>query len=232
MGGPDMRKILEGVYRLESTGFSNAYLLEDRGVLTLVDTGPPRRTDRIAREVEGGGFPLAAITSIFLTHYHQDHVGNAAEISALTGARVYIHESDAAVVQGKVPVPTGTGLLGLALGTLLNAVMTFPPVEDPVPVTDAYRGPGPWQVVHVPGHTPGSSGLYHPGKRVFLCGDAVNHRGRRPGPPPRLFTANPRGARDSIRRVSAMDIDVLLPGHGPPIRPRASDRIRDLLDQP
>lgn len=224
-----MQKITEGVYRLEATGFSNGYLITEDAGLILVDTGPPGRAEAILKEIKGRGFLPQNLKLIALTHFHHDHAGNAAEISTATGAHVYVHDADAGVVRGHAPVPPGHGLLGRVLSPLLNRAFRFSPVMDLRTLPGHSRDFLPWRVIHAPGHTPGSVCLFHAGKGVLVCGDAVNHRGGRLSPPPSLFTMDGGKAWESLRKISTMDFSILLPGHGPPILSGADRMVRTLV---
>jgi len=224
-----MQKIAEGLYRLETTGFSNGYLIVEDAGLILVDTGPPRRADAILREIREGGFLPEKLGHIVLTHFHHDHVGNAAEISSATGARIYIHEADADVVRGKAPVPPGKSIIGKLLSPLLNRAFGFKPVDRPTLLSDGSRNFLPYQIIHVPGHTPGSICLFHPERAILICGDAINHRGGRLSPPPSLFTMDIKKAWESLKRLASLDFSILLPGHGPPILSGAADKVRQLF---
>jgi glyoxylase-like metal-dependent hydrolase (beta-lactamase superfamily II) len=67
-------------------GHVHAYLLPGEDGWTVVDTGVglPDATERWAAELEG----LGAVGRIFVTHFHPDHVGAAADLRDLTGAPV------------------------------------------------------------------------------------------------------------------------------------------------
>jgi len=224
-----MQKIVEGVYRLETTGFSNGYLIVEDAVMILVDTGPPGRADSILKEIREGGLPPEKLRHIFLTHFHHDHVGNATEISSVTGAQIYIHEADADVVKGKAPVPAGQSIIGKLLSPLLNRAFRFKPIERLVLLSDGSKDFLPYQIIHVPGHTPGSMSLFHPERAILICGDAINHRGGRLSPPPSLFTMDVEKAWESLKRLASLDFSILLPGHGPPIISGAAERVRKLF---
>ncbi len=226
-----MQKLTEGLYRLETTGFSNGYLIAEDPGLILVDTGPPGRVETIIQDIQQGGFSLRNLRHIVITHFHHDHVGNAAELSFATGAEVHIHEADADVVRGKTSVPPGKSLLGRILSPLLNMAFRYPAVESPNILGPESRDFLPYQVIHAPGHTPGSVCLFHPEKRVLICGDAINHRGGRLRPPHFLFTMDPDKAWESLKMLCTLDFTMLLPGHGPPILSRAVEQVRQILQQ-
>jgi len=66
------------------------------------------------------------------------------------------------------------------------------------------------KIIHTPGHSPGSISIYWPDNRVLITGDAVFYgavgRTDLPGGDGGLL-------RQSIERLSKLDIEYLLPGH-------------------
>ena len=117
------------------------------------------------------------------------------------------------------------------------------PTPDPVPVdqtvqdgdhldTSAALSTGPLggaTVVHVPGHTPGSIALHFPSERLLICGDTIDHRRGRLGPPPKQFTVDMNQALVSIRRMAELEFDALCPGHGTPIVGGADEQERAMV---
>jgi glyoxylase-like metal-dependent hydrolase (beta-lactamase superfamily II) len=69
-------------------GHVHAYLLEGDDGWTLVDTGVglPEAKELWRAELDAAGGKIARI---FVTHFHPDHVGAAADLHELTGAPVY-----------------------------------------------------------------------------------------------------------------------------------------------
>ena len=84
-------------------------------------------------------------------------------------------------------------------------------------------------VVHVPGHTPGSIALHFPSERLLICGDVIDNRRGRLGPPPKAFSADTDQAVASLRRLAELEFDVLCPGHGAPLTERAGDQVRAMV---
>ena len=74
-----------------------------------------------------------------------------------------------------------------------------------------------FQVIHTPGHSPGSVCLYWPDKKVLFTGDVVFDQGvgrtDLPG-------GSGENLKESIRTLSRLEVDYLLPGHGEPISGR------------
>lgn len=76
---------------------------------------------------------------------------------------------------------------------------------------------GPWevngtelQIIHTPGHTPGSICIYWPEKKALVCGDLIFARsvGRTDLP-----GGNGEALKSSIEKIAELDIELLLPGH-------------------
>jgi glyoxylase-like metal-dependent hydrolase (beta-lactamase superfamily II) len=68
-----------------------------------------------------------------------------------------------------------------------------------------------FEVIHTPGHSPGSICLYWPDRKVLFTGDVVFNQGigrtDLPG-------GNGEELKESIRRISRLDVEYLLTGHG------------------
>jgi glyoxylase-like metal-dependent hydrolase (beta-lactamase superfamily II) len=169
---------------------------------------------------------------IFITHYHVDHIGSAAALKEQTGAIVLAHGGDARVISGQDPLPPPNQGLMKLLFRIVPMMSRFDPVAPDRLVEDAMVLDilGGATVVHVPGHTPGSVALHIPSRGVLVCGDAIDHRGGRLGPPQSPFTVDQAQMLDSMRRLAELDFDVLCPGHGPPIAGGARDQVQMMLE--
>jgi glyoxylase-like metal-dependent hydrolase (beta-lactamase superfamily II) len=71
------------------------------------------------------------------------------------------------------------------------------------------------QIIHTPGHSPGSITIYSPKNRVLITGDVVfdGSVGRTDLP-----GGDSRTLKQSIEKLSKLDVEYLLPGHGDIIR--------------
>jgi glyoxylase-like metal-dependent hydrolase (beta-lactamase superfamily II) len=75
--------------------------------------------------------------------------------------------------------------------------------------------PGGWIAVHTPGHTPGHTAYFHPGQRLLIAGDALGFStGSRLHFPLRIYTEDAGAAATSIRKLAALEPDVICSGHG------------------
>lgn len=157
---------------------------------------------------------LSAITScltsnslipvaILLTHSHWDHIADLAEAVARYKIPVYVHQLDAANVRqpGSDGVPCW---------------LTIAPVEP-----DAFLKEGDqveigllrWQILHTPGHSPGSVCLYCAEKNALVSGDTL-FKGTYGSIS--LPTAEPTLMKHSLARLAALPPDTAVyPGHGP-----------------
>jgi glyoxylase-like metal-dependent hydrolase (beta-lactamase superfamily II) len=85
---------------------------------------------------------------------------------------------------------------------------------------------GPLQVVALPGHS--EDHLAFVAGRVAFCGDAVLGEGSV------FISGNLAGYLEGLRRLRALDLDVLCPGHGPPVwdvQAKLDDYIAHRLDR-
>src|SRR5262245_11080332 len=165
----------------------NIYLIVEEP-LTLIDAGPktPEALSALRDQLRALGFKLADIRRVILTHTHEDHCGLAGTIQAESGARVHVHEWEYQNIsehrttrvnrdllkQAGVPVEAVEQLAGR-----YELIHTF---ADAVPDVAAYRdeqeflfASGSLQVVHTPGHTPGSCCLLRASNRLLIAGDTV-----------------------------------------------------------
>jgi glyoxylase-like metal-dependent hydrolase (beta-lactamase superfamily II) len=201
-----------------------AYLWNDSGALTLVDSGPPGSAPAIAAAVRELGHDPAAIRRVVLTHAHADHSGSAAEIRAW-GATVAAHRAEAPVIRGEAPqqVPVLTDWERPLFENLDHGLPDMPPARlaVPSPVDEELTGGevldvgGGAHVLFIPGHTDGSIALHLPAHGVLFTGDTVaSHEGN---PILGVFNTDRSRTIASTRHLATLDADVLCFGHGDPV---------------
>jgi hydroxyacylglutathione hydrolase len=155
------------------------------------------------------------VKTIILTHHHFDHVRGAAALRTATGARVVIHEKDAGYVSGEMKYPLPKGAMGI-LFRIISPLMSTTPVKPDQTLKEGDRI-GRFTVLHTPGHTPGSIALHDTENKVLFVGDTVSFRKGKLEGPPRRLTLDMAQAKASIDRLSALDFEVMLSGHGEPL---------------
>ncbi|MGD0116292.1 MAG: MBL fold metallo-hydrolase [Dehalococcoidia bacterium] len=222
-------KIVRGVYKVEGIKGCGVYIVEGEDHLTLVDTGMAGATKKVFQTIAAIGHKPEDLKEIVVTHYHGDHTGSLTELAEATGAQVCVHALDAPVVRGEesMPSPKMPRLLSGLLGPLLVRLARPPKpsrVDRELQDSDELGVAG-LRVVHVPGHTPGQIALHMPSRGVLFVGDAVvNVLGLRP--PPGMFTQDKAQARESIRKLAALECDIVCFGHGPVLMKAGSTRLR------
>jgi glyoxylase-like metal-dependent hydrolase (beta-lactamase superfamily II) len=77
----DVVELIPGLHFLRFP-IGHAYLWQDPGGLTLIDTSVPGSAPLIATAIRGIGHEPAGLRRLLLTHFHADHAGSAAEIAA------------------------------------------------------------------------------------------------------------------------------------------------------
>lgn len=85
-------------------GANDVYLL-DAGTTALVDTGiaTPDVREELREGLAAHGVGFGDVDAVFLTHWHPDHAGLAGKIQAAGDAEVFVHETDAPLVDGSEP---------------------------------------------------------------------------------------------------------------------------------
>ncbi len=161
-----------------------SYLVFDSGTQKGVIIDPGWESDRllsIAREQH------VDLVGILLTHAHFDHVGGAVEMAQSSHAPIYVHAEEA----GQVEAEEGICVKATKDG-------------DRIPA-----GHLELEVIHTPGHTPGSQCFLVPGN--LFTGDTlfINACGRCD-----LAGSDPEKMRQSLKRLAALDENIVVwPGH-------------------
>jgi hydroxyacylglutathione hydrolase len=145
------------------------------------------------------------VRQIIVTHAHIDHVGGAVLLKRITGAPVLLNQND-------------LGLLGMMEKQAAWLGVASPEVAPPDASAEDGLSVGlpshPAEVIHTPGHTPGSICLLMPSQQLLIAGDTLfaGSIGRTdlPGGDGRMIL---RSLRD--RLLVLPDATRVLPGHGP-----------------
>jgi glyoxylase-like metal-dependent hydrolase (beta-lactamase superfamily II) len=237
-----MRKIAAGVYSIAQTGlraypsgYVRAYLLDKGNELTLIDTLADPDAHLIFEALESINRPVTDVKHIVITHAHWSHLGGLAFLKRASGATVYAHEWEADIIAGDrkaQPVslwPTAPIIfpqrVGLALGFPSAAACH---IDRPLNDGDAI---GPVQVMHTPGHTPGSVIFYWPERQAVFAGDNIATWPRFGAGWPSFQLNENEFRRSFVRLVKEFEpcMQLIGVGHGEPIIERAAERVRCLL---
>jgi glyoxylase-like metal-dependent hydrolase (beta-lactamase superfamily II) len=223
-----LREITPSIYAIEGLKMGRAYMIEDTAGLTLIDTSSPSATDRILSAIADLLRRPEDLHTIVGTHYHYDHVGNAATLIERTGATLCVHEADVEYVEGSTSwmKPSTPVLGGMMAGMSPDQSSLAAKVARVLHDGDTIDAAGGLQVVHAPGHTPGHIALYAKERSTLFAGDAFfNTFGL--NLPVAASTHDMQQAKSSIQRLSELNFEYALPGHGAPILSRASEKLAE-----
>ena len=205
---------------------SFAFVDED-GQVTLVDAGTKGAARRIVAGLEHLGSSPSEVTRIIATHAHFDHVGGLNDLHGRTGARVAVHERDAAYVrEGKGPVLDATTFGGRIFRRNRRATPTQ--VDEELTDGQVIDVGGGLRVLHTPGHTPGHLALLHEPSGVLITGDSIWNM-RRMTWPMKAFCTDFAMTKQTAHVLGEVDYDVVAFTHGPEIRDNARQTVQGFL---
>lgn len=210
------------------TGNSSVFLLVEDSV-TIIDAGRRGSGKRILEYLTRLGRSPQDVSQIVSTHYHLDHIGDVAHLKESCSAQAAVHEAEVAYVQRDIalPSPFRNRVAALLMAPFISLVQPAPfSVELPLRDGDRLDALGGMEVIHCPGHTPGSISLYFAAEGLLIAGDALQCRGGRLGLPARSVTWDMVKAKESIRRLAQLDIEILCFSHFPPLVEGASKALR------
>ena len=203
----------------------SSYVVEDAGELTLVDAGGPNDWPALLAELAAMGRSLDDVRAVLLTHAHEDHIGFA-ERARQAGITPRIHEADAALARGEEKTkrsmvgPYRPGpLISVLVEYARRGLLRVPRIQEVATFGDGATldVPGAPRVVHLPGHTLGSSALQFAAHDALFSGDAINTyavTSGRTGPQLSPFNRDRAQALESIGRLREVEATYVLPGHG------------------
>ncbi len=232
-------------------GRVNAYLIED-SPLTLVDSGPnsAKALDELEQALAAHGHAIEDIELLVISHQHMDHFGLAAILARRSGAEVaaldalapfladYGRETDLEdrfaeqiMLRHGIPSEVVTALRAVSAGFRAwgSAVHVTQPLA---PGAELALRDRTLRVLHRPGHSPSDTVFVDEQRAMMLAADhLIAHISSNP------LLARPLGEEAdatherpqalltymaSLEATRAMELDLVLPGHGVPITDHAA----------
>ncbi len=233
-----------------AVGRVNAYLIEDEP-LTLIDSGPnsAKALDELEQALAARGHAIEDLQLLVITHQHIDHFGLAAILARRSGAEVaalagldrrlanFREEAELddrfagrIMLRHGVPTDVVTALRAVsasfrAWGCTVEVTRVLGDGEELALRDRTLR------VLHRPGHSPSDTVFWDERRKLLIAGDhLLGHISSNPllarpleaegdyeGPRPQALVAY----LESLRRTGAMDLEIVLPGHGEPVSEHA-----------
>jgi len=131
---------------------SNTYLIEDEGRILCIDPSCPEAHTLLASSKE---------VTLIATHGHFDHILHADTWAREFHTVLYVHSLDIPLVQD--PSQNLSAYFGPTLIT----------VPHPAPLDTLSLEAWQAEIWHLPGHSPGSIGIYFPARGWFFGGDLL-----------------------------------------------------------
>ncbi len=150
-----------------------------------------------------------------LTHGHGDHVLGG---TVFLGAEVFAHVNTPTVIRQQIP---GWAERAGRSNDEFAARLPWPTIT----FTDELRldlGGRQVRLFHTPGHSDDSACVYLPGERILFAGDTVVT-----GIVPAIGDGSGAAMEASLGRLAALEIEILVPGHGPVLH--GARQVRDWL---
>jgi len=169
-------------------------------VQALVDPGLTKYFPALLENMAKDGIKRSDIRYIINTHAHADHIQGSSLFNG-SDVKIALHETDMAFYNGEENARL-CRMFGLDIPRIdINLVLQE---------GELIMGDETFQVLLVPGHSPGSIGLYWPRTGALFSGDVIfdQNVGRTdfPGGDGNLL-------KQSIIRLSKLDTEFLFPGH-------------------
>ena len=180
----------------------NCYLIDDM----LVDTGTGFNGEYLISQIEKHGVKKEDISLIVNTHCHFDHIGGN---YLFEDAEIAVHKLDAISMKNKDD-----------LGTSMNAFENQNNSRVDIELKDGDEVGG-FKVIHTPGHTRGGICLWD-GVNL-ISGDTVFSNG---GVGRFDIGGDLNDLRESVFKLTKLDVVNLLPGHGPIVEGNGKDHIK------
>jgi glyoxylase-like metal-dependent hydrolase (beta-lactamase superfamily II) len=180
--------------------------------------------------------------AIVMTHGHFDHTGVLEDLAQEWDVPVYAHELEMPYLNGSASYPPPDPRVGGGLMALSSPIYPTAPVNvgsrlRVLPAGGSVPPMPGWRWIHTPGHSAGHVSFFRNNDRALIAGDAfittaqesayaaITQSPEMHGPP-MYFTPDWQAARESVRKLAALEPELAVTGHG---RAMQGPEMRDAL---
>lgn len=182
---------------------SNYVLIDDN---ILVDTGSGYYNDYLFSKLHENGVEPNDIEMVVNTHCHYDHIGGN---QFFPEAQIAIHKADAVSIKNKDTLGTSMSVFDNPGNCRVDIEL-----EDGDKIAD-------FKVIHTPGHTKGGICLWD-GENL-ISGDTIFAGG---GVGRMDIGGDYMDMKNSVKKLTELDIKNIYPGHGPHVEGNGNDHIK------
>jgi len=200
-------KITGEVYQVGGTGLTSGedasvYLVNFGGHAALVDAGCGHGEDKLLENIYSCGVSPEQIEYPLITHCHFDHTGGARSLKERIGLKIVAHELEACFLEAGDNKVTGAGWYGASIRPFIVDIKISDPREK------IMLGGRPIEMIHMPGHSPGSVVylIESEGLKIVFAQDVH-------GPIHPLLLSNREDYIKSLRYLLSLRCHILCEGH-------------------
>lgn len=177
----------------------NTYVIQGEKTV-LIDPGHSRHLSKLFYQMEEDGISPDGVDLVIITHSHPDHsegleafLDKPVKIAMNSEEERYLLES------------------GKLLFEMMGQPMPKYRIDFFLKEGELRLGEEAFNIYQTPGHSPGSLSIYWPKRKALFSGDVIFYGGVGRTD---FLEGNSKLLRESIERMSHLDIELILPGHG------------------
>ncbi len=201
---------------------------------SLVDCGLMEMGRYKIEEIQGAGIAFEHVKRIIMTHTHLDHIGCLHEIlKAIPHAEIWVHKDEASYLEkGDDSIVWGNDMFASMIRSQYNVPQGLFKIKVHRKLEGGEilsLGGLSFRVIHIPGHSTGSIGLFNEEHRLFMSGDTIYADGAIGRFD--LRSADPALLKKSLQLISDLDVNILLPCHNRIVKQGAAPMVRNTVKQ-
>lgn len=199
----ELREVASGIYQILGHNRSaHAYVIKGKRRNVMIDSGLPTTFDFTVKCLANIGLVPDDIDLILLTHEHIDHAGGAALMPS--SCVIAAHR----LAANKLALKDEFSLMNHAFSISVDSFEVDLQLEQGSIID---LGSHQLEIIHTPGHCSGAICVYEHRHKVLFSGDTIMGNGIVGGV---LGSGNISDYINSLRRLRAWSVSLLLPGHG------------------